>query len=46
MVNKEKLKGFVSGFTVAILICLLTVSAFASPVRNTIEVIYSNIKLV
>ncbi|ABR49687.1 hypothetical protein Amet_3565 [Alkaliphilus metalliredigens QYMF] len=46
MFNKEKIKGFVSGFTVAILICLLTVSAFASPVRKSIEVMYNDIKLV
>lgn len=46
MLNKEKLKGFVSGFTVAILFFVFTMSVFASSTRKSIEVIYSNIKLV
>ena len=46
MFNKEKMKGFVSGFTIAIIICILQISVFAEPLGKTLEVFYNNIKLV
>lgn len=46
MFNKERVKGFMSGFTIAILIFALSITALASPTSKSIEVIYNNIKLV
>lgn len=46
MFKKEKIKGFVSGFLITILINIMTVNTFASPFSKSIEVLYNNIKLV
>ncbi|OZV13496.1 hypothetical protein CIW83_02825 [Tissierella sp. P1] len=46
MISKKASKRLILSIAVISLITLLSVTAFASPVRNTIEVMYNNIKLV
>jgi len=47
MINKDKVKGFISGiiFTMVLSISVIGVTALASPAKSTIPVVYDDIKI-